>query len=126
MTLLVLRPKHITDHLVRLSECLDHEILDSLAELVVSVDPEQPSVHNLAVICLPVVVLLELLPVPTADTLPCQTLEDENLASVGVLDQHADVVVPGADYAPKDPILHLLPREQEDVARLCVLGQLVA
>lgn len=121
MTLLVLRTEHITQHLVGLAERLYHEVLDSLAELIVPFDPKQPSVHYLTIICLPVIVFLELLPIPATDTLPGEALEDEYLARVGVLHQHANMVELRANDSPQDPVLHHLAREEKYVACLRVL-----
>jgi len=122
----VLRTQHVAEHAIGFAHRLYHKFLHSLAELFVSLDTDEAAIHNFTVVISPVVASFILLPVPATHALAVQALENEHLAALLVLDEHANVVVLRARDAPDDAVLHCLAREEQDVSSLRILHQLLA
>ena len=90
------------------------------AEPIVTFNSQQPSVHNFAIVFLPIVVLLKLLPVPSTNTLAKEALKNDYLTALSIFDKYSDMVVLRARYASYDAILHLFASEKHDIAGLSI------
>ena len=121
---MILGPYDISKHAIRLAHRLNDKFLHCLCELLVTFNPEQPTVDDPGVIFTPVSTLLELGPVPARNTFSRKTFKDEQLARLLVLDEHAHVIIARAGHTPNQLVLHLVAREEENVTRLCILEQL--
>ena len=112
MVIIVLRAKHVAEHAVGLAKRLSHELLHGPAEFFGALHADQPSVDYFTIVVLPVVAALVLLPVPPAHTLAMKTLKNEDLATLLVLNEHADMVELAARDTPDNAVLHGLSSKE--------------